>query len=52
MRASELISQLQDIIAIHGDKEMAIDDGQSLRPIEEVDVTAEEDEDAIVLWMD
>lgn len=52
MKASELVTELQNLIAIHGDKEMAIDDGLALRPVDEVDVSADEAEDVIILWMD
>lgn len=44
MKASELISELQNLIAVHGDKEVAIDDGWELRAIVEIEEAAEEDD--------
>ncbi len=49
MKASTLIAHLQELVAKHGDKEIAIDDGFDLAQITEVDLSAEED-DAIVIW--
>jgi hypothetical protein len=49
MKASELVTELQNLIAIHGDKDLAFDDGWSLLAIESVDLSAEED-DCIAIY--
>lgn len=51
MKASEVEAELKRLRELHGDLEVAIDDGLALRPIDEIDCGCEED-DCIVLWMD
>lgn len=50
MMASELIKELETLVAVHGDKQIYIDDTWQLRPLDEVDVSAEEDEGIILWW--
>lgn len=49
MKASELITELQNMQVLHGDFEVKVDTGEQLEEIEEVDVDCEED--VIVIWM-
>lgn len=44
MKASEMITELQNLVAVHGDKEVAFDDGWELRAVAEVEESAEEDD--------
>jgi hypothetical protein len=50
MKASELIEELESLIAAHGDQDVTIDDGSNLLGIGEVDVSADETEDSFILW--
>jgi hypothetical protein len=49
MKASEVIEFLQELIDVHGDKDVAIDDGVELAEITEINLGSEED-DTIVIW--
>jgi hypothetical protein len=50
MLASELIKELQRLVDDHGDLPMAIDSGEELLPLDEVDISADETEDCFILW--
>lgn len=50
MKASEMVKELQNLIAANGDQEVAVDDGWNLRPVDEVGGI--EEDDCFVIWME
>jgi len=51
VNASELVAKLERMIHLYGDKEVAVDNGLSLQPIEDIDLGSEEDDNPIVIWV-
>lgn len=48
MKASELREHIDNLINLHGDEEVLIDCGTSLREIEDIDMGASDE--GIVIW--
>jgi hypothetical protein len=48
MQASQIVAQLQELIAVHGDQVALIDDGMHLREVEDIDLGASDE--GIIIW--